>query len=78
MNNSILSYLDFNIRSLNKNFDKLKFFINNKKIKPNCICLTETWLNESNNKNLDIYGYELIQYKIKNVVVVSLYILTYH
>ena len=37
MNNSILSYLHFNIRSLNKNFDKLKIVINNQKIKPNCI-----------------------------------------
>ena len=33
-----------NIRSLTKNFDELKFFINQIEVEPVAICLTETWL----------------------------------
>ena len=38
------SLLNLNIRSLNKNFDKLESLIHQSQFNPDIICVTETWI----------------------------------
>ena len=49
-----LTFIHLNIRSLNHNFEYLTDFLNFLTKKPEIICLSETWLNNINNNNLNI------------------------
>ena len=57
-----LIIIHINIRSLQKKFDTFKTLINNIKKEPHVICLTETWLNDLNNTNLELLNYTM-EYK---------------
>ena len=51
--------MHLNIRSINKNFENFKMFLSNLNFSFSIICLSETWLNDS---NVDNSNYELPNY----------------
>ena len=55
-----LTFIHLNIRSLNHNFEYLTDFLNLLTKKPEIICLSETWLNNINNNNLNIPNYKQV------------------
>ena len=54
------SFLNINIRSINKNFDKLQILINQLNIEPTVICVTKTWLHENKPLLSKLEGYNFI------------------
>ena len=58
-NNSLI-IIHVNVRSLNKNFDKLYELITEMKIKPDVIGLTETWINKTRPFTNSLPGYNFI------------------
>ena len=57
-----LTFIHLNIRSLNHNFEYLTDFLNLLTKKPEIICISETWLNNINNNNLNIPNYKQVIY----------------
>ena len=59
-NPNAFSVLHLNIRSMNKNFENFKEFLNNLSVSFSAICLSETWCesqDESQNLNYILSGY---------------------
>ena len=54
---SSLSILHFNIRSLQKNYDNLTFYLNCLRIQPHVIALTETWIKDTTQHHFHLAGY---------------------
>ena len=52
-----LFILHVNARSLPKKIDNLKILLASIHLSPDVICITESWLSESNNRNSNIEGY---------------------
>src|SRR6185437_6519479 len=57
-----------NIRSLVKNFDKLKDLLNICKFSPNIIALTETWLSGDKFKIVQLQNYNLLHVDRKDKI----------
>ena len=68
MTNNALFILNFNIRSLNKNFDDLKIFLSTIP-KMNIICLQETWAKNEDEKSAlsELEQFKLEGYKMINI-----------
>ena len=54
----IFKVLNFNVRSLSKNFNKLQLFLDSLKCDFNVLVLTETWLTDDNKNLFSFPGYE--------------------
>lgn len=54
------SLLNLNIRSLNKNFDKIESLLHQSKFNPDIICVTETWINNKRPFLHTLAGYTFI------------------
>ena len=68
-NESSLNYfsiLDLNIRSIKKNFENFKMFLNSINFTFSIICFSETWLDETNSTENSLY--ELPNYMSKHQV----------
>ena len=61
--NKSLAMLYINIRSLNKNFDKLYEMLVNMESKPDIIALSETWITNNRPDEYDIPGFEFLHTK---------------
>ena len=55
------SFLNLNIRSLNKNFHKIENLLNQLNFSPNIICVTEIWLHETKPFIHHLKGYDFIE-----------------
>ena len=53
-----LTIIHINIRSLKHNFENVIEFLSTLTIKPHIVCLSETWLNNINNYNLNMSNYK--------------------
>jgi hypothetical protein len=60
ISNNNFSCLHVNIRSLNKNMDKLLQLTASLNLEFSVICVTETWVNDLNNSLLNIPGYNCV------------------
>ena len=58
--NTGVSIIHFNTRSLQKNFNKIVYCINNFGVKFDIIAITETWLEDGNTDTFDLEGYKVI------------------
>ena len=56
-NDSSLNVIHFNIRNLLSNKDELEAIISTMKRKPDVICLSETWLDNSDDSTIKIEGF---------------------
>ena len=62
VSSNCLSTMHLNIRSLYHKIDDLQVFLNQLNVKFNIICLTETWLHDSNKHLINIPGYTFHHY----------------
>ena len=61
-----LSILHLNIRTIKKNFENFKMFLNSISFTFSIICFSETWLDEANSTENSLY--ELLNYMSKHYV----------
>ena len=52
-----LKILHMNARNITNKFDSLMAFLSSLAIKPNVLCISETWLNKSNKDLYNLQGY---------------------
>lgn len=62
-----LSVLAINIRSLNKNFQKLQLLLNDLKFEPTLILVSETWVNENKPFIFNLKNYNFINQPSENI-----------
>ena len=55
-----LSVLSLNIRSLNKNIDRLEIILNEADFTPDVVCITETWINDKKPFLYSLKGYSFV------------------